>query len=168
MEPLNIVIRTRAIIRIIIAVTTIIRVADIPFFILKLCLQAFKNLPAGFKSFLQYIVMKIDSTRFGEVVIDGRTYFSDVTLYWDGTIEHREKDIIIDMDELSHILEKKIDIIVIGTGQEGTLGLMDNVRQLLADRKIRIFELKSPDAIEIFNSFASQGKRVAAIIHTTG
>ena len=112
--------------------------------------------------------MKIDSTSFGEIVIDGRTYFSDVTIYWDGTIEHREKDMVIDMQEMSRILKKKIDIIVIGTGQEGTLELTDKVRDLLANMKIKVFELKSPDAIELFNSFMSQGRKAAAVIQTMG
>ena len=113
-------------------------------------------------------MVKIDSVRFGEIVIDGKTYFSDVTVYWDGTIEHREKDIVVGMEEISRVLGRKINILVVGTGIRGSLELTERVRDLLEGMKIKTFELKSADAIELFNSFASQGRRAAAIIRTMG
>lgn len=112
-------------------------------------------------------MVKIDSTKFGEITIDGKTYYSDVTIFWDGTIEYRGKEHVIDMDEFMKILEKKINVFIVGTGQEGILVISGKVRELAIEMKIKIFELKSPDAIDLFNGLASQGRRVAAVIHTT-
>ena len=113
-------------------------------------------------------MVRIDSTRFGEINIDGKTHFSDVIVFWDGAIEYRQKDRVIGEDEFIKVLEKKINILVVGTGQHGTMTVSRKVRQIAAERKIKIFELQSPYAIDIFNSFASQGRRVVAIIQTTG
>jgi hypothetical protein len=113
-------------------------------------------------------MVKIDSTKFGEIVIDGKTHYSDVIVFWDGTINYREKDRIIDEEELSIVMEKKINILVVGTGQHGVMSLSGQARMLAVERKIKVFELQSPYAIDIFNGFASSGRKVAAIIHTTG
>ena len=112
-------------------------------------------------------MVKIDSTKFGEITIDGKTYYSDVTVYWDGKIEYRTKEHVIDVDEFLKLLEKKVDILIVGTGHEGIVDVSKKVRDLALDRKVKIIELQSPYAIEVFNSYASQHKKVVAVIHTT-
>ncbi len=111
-------------------------------------------------------MIKINSTKFGEVTINGRTYYSDVIVFWDGRIEYVEKDYFIDVDDVMKILENKINILIIGTGQDGSVRVSEKLRELAEDMKIKMFELKTPDAIELFNGFASQNRRVVAIIHT--
>ena len=112
-------------------------------------------------------MVKIDTTKFGEISIDGKIYYSDMTVFWDGTIEYRNKDHVINLNEFMKLLEKKVDILIVGTGHEGTVDVSEKVRDLARDRKVKVIELKSPLAIEIFNNYASQGKKVVAVIHTT-
>ena len=65
------------------------------------------------------------------------------------------------------LLEKKVDILIVGTGHEGIVDVSRKVRDLALDRKVKIIELQSPYAIEVFNNYASQHKKVVAVIHTT-
>lgn len=112
-------------------------------------------------------MVKIDSTSFGEIVIDKKTYYSDITVWWDGKIEYRDKSHVFDMSEFVRIMERKPDTIVIGIGQTGILKLLPEVKQVAEDKKVKIFVEQSPKAIEIFNGFVCSGKKVVAVIHTT-
>lgn len=112
-------------------------------------------------------MVKIDSTKFGEVTIDGKTYYSDVTVFWDGKIDFRQKEHVIDLDEFMQLLARKLDILIVGTGQVGVVDVSRKVREIAEDRKVKIIELKTPYAIEVFNAYASQGKKVIAVLHTT-
>ncbi len=112
-------------------------------------------------------MVKIDSTSFGEIVIDNKTYYSDMIVWWDGKTEYRDKSHVIDMSEFVKIMKRKPDTIVIGTGQTGVLKLLPEVEQVAEDKKVKIFVEKSPKAIEIFNGFVCSGKKVVAVIHTT-
>jgi hypothetical protein len=112
-------------------------------------------------------MVKINSTSFGEVKINGKTYYSDMTVWWDGKIEFREKSHVFDHNEFFRIARRKPEIIVIGTGQSGIVKVPDEVKQLAEEKKITIYEETSPKAIEIFNAFVSEKKRVVCVVHTT-
>ena len=107
-------------------------------------------------------MVKINSTKFGEVMIDGKTHYSDVIVFFDGTIEYREKDWVIEEDEFKKIIQRNVNIIIVGTGQQGTMSVSDKVRELANYMKIKIVEMKTPYAIELFNAYASQHRTVAA------
>ena len=113
-------------------------------------------------------MVRINSTKFGEIEINGKTHFSDVIIFWDGIIEYREKDKVVHIDEFKKIIDRKVNIIIIGTGQEGTMTVSNKVREMARYMKIKLVEMQSPYAIELFNAYASQHRAVAAIIHTTG
>ncbi len=51
-------------------------------------------------------MVKIDSTSFGEIVIDNKTYYSDMTVWWDGKTEYRDKSHVIDMSEFVKIMKR--------------------------------------------------------------
>jgi hypothetical protein len=115
-------------------------------------------------------MVKIDSTSFGELLIDGKTYYSDMTVWWDGRVEYRGKSHQLDMSEFVKLLQRKPEAIVIGTGQSpprGGLKILPEVLQMAEDRGIEIFSDLSPKAIQIFNGLLANKKKVVAVIHTT-
>jgi len=112
-------------------------------------------------------MVRIDSTSFGEVVVDGKTYYSDVTVWWDGRTEFRDKTHIFSMEEFLKILEKRPDTIVVGTGQHGVVKVPDEVRQVAEEQKVDLFIENSPKAMKIFNSFITEGRKAVAVIHST-
>lgn len=112
-------------------------------------------------------MVKINSTTFGEIVINGKTYYSDMIVWWDGKKEFRDKSHIFDVDEFVKLLKKNPKAIVIGTGQKGTVKIPEEVMELSEMKGVEIFVETSQKAIEIFNGFVKIKKKVVAVIHTT-
>lgn len=112
-------------------------------------------------------MVKIDSMKFGEITIDGKVYYSDMTVWWDGRTEYREKSHSLDTEEFSKIAARKPEIVVVGTGTDGVLKISDATKSLAEEMGIELFSDLSPKAIEMFNAFQKEGKKVVAIIHAT-
>ncbi len=110
---------------------------------------------------------RIDSVKWGEITIDGKAYYSDMYVYWDGRAEMRRKSHLFDIDEFAGLLQKDPEIIVIGIGHKGIVKVPEEVLQLAEDRNLELFMEKTPQAAEVFNAFAGEGKRVIAVLHTT-
>ena len=112
-------------------------------------------------------MVRIDSVKFGEIIVEGKTYYSDVIVWWDGKIEYREKSHEFGMGEFLKLVERKPEIIVIGTGISGVCKVPEEVEQVAKDKGIEIFKELSPKAAEMFNAFVSDKKRVVAVLHST-
>jgi len=112
-------------------------------------------------------MVKITAVRFGEVEIDGKVYFSDMIVWWDGRIEYREKSHVIGMSDFLKLAEKKPDIIVVGRGMNGDVKIEEEVEQAAEDKKIEIYHELSPKAAKMFNGFVADKKKAVAVIHST-
>ena len=62
--------------------------------------------------------MRIDSYSFGIIMIDGKTYTSDVIVFPERVFSPwwRKEGHFLRMEDLAEVLREKPDIIVIGTG----------------------------------------------------
>ena len=109
----------------------------------------------------------IDSVKFGEIRIDGKDYYSDVTVFWDGKVEYRMKEHVIELGEFIKVARKEPEVLVIGMGQSGSVKIATEVVEFAEGRKIEIFTEVTSKAVEIFNAFAQQGKKVVGIFHVT-
>jgi len=116
---------------------------------------------------LEVLMTQIRSTKFGEITIGKKTYYSDVVVWWDGKVDLKTKKHILTIDDFIGIFEKNPEIIVIGTGQEGGIKIAPEVEEVASDKKIKIFVETTPKAADIFNAFVKTGKKVVAIMHTT-
>ena len=112
-------------------------------------------------------MVKVDSMVFGEIKVDGKTYYSDIVLWWDGRVELRPKSHEFTIDEFVHLLKRSPESVVIGTGTDGVMEIAEEVMQVAEDKKIKVFVDKSPNAAEVFNGQAMQGKKVVAVLHAT-
>lgn len=112
-------------------------------------------------------MVKIDSMKFGEIRVDGKTYYSDLTIWWDGHVEMRDKSHTFGADEFLGIASKKPEVIVVGTGTDGVLRIEEEVGQLASRKGIKIYDEISPKAVDLFNAFLAEGKRVVGVIHAT-
>jgi hypothetical protein len=109
----------------------------------------------------------IDSVSYGEIVIQGKTYYSDMVLWWNGENALLEKTHIIDTPLLEKILKKGPDSVVVGTGIKGTVKILPGVREKLEKRHVKLFVDKTGNAAEIYNGLVACGKRPAAVMHVT-
>ena len=115
-------------------------------------------------------MVRIDATSFGELVVNGKTYYSDMIVWWDGKVEYREKSHQLDMSEFVKLLRKRPEAVVVGKGQsapKGTLKILPEVLQAAEDQGVEIFAETSSKAIEMFNAFVADKKKVIAVIHVT-
>jgi len=112
-------------------------------------------------------MVNIDAVKFGELKIDGKIYYSDMIVWWDGKMEFRKKSHVFDMAEFKRVLRRKPKAIVIGTGIAGIVKVPEDVRKTSKRKKIKLFIDISGNAIDIFNGLAKTGKKAVAIIHTT-
>jgi len=114
------------------------------------------------------MTVEINSTRFGEVDINGKTYYSDMIVWWDGKIEFLSKRHIFNNKEISRLLKRRPEAIIIGTGQKGGIVKVTDGAQKLAKAKgVKLFIDQSPDAIDIFNGLIADNKKAVAVIHVT-
>ena len=111
--------------------------------------------------------VKINSTKFGEITINGKPHDSDMTVYWNGKMSYRTKEHTIELGEFIKVLKAGPEIVIIGTGEVGVVKLTQEVVQWAEDKKVTIYTEKTPKAAEIFNAFAEQGKKVVGIFHVT-
>lgn len=111
-------------------------------------------------------MVRIDSTSSGEIVIDGKTYYSDMIVWWDGKKEFKIKFHQFTLDDFLSLSKRKPGFIVIGTGQGESVEISEKAEEMAEIKKIMIYVEKSPKAIEIFNGFIADGKKAVAVIHT--
>ncbi len=123
--------------------------------------------------------MEIDSTSFGHITIDGKEYQYDVVLYPSG-VERRDKWITkrehgtshkFTREELEEYLEnagsKEINVLYVGTGQQGKLGLLKEAKDLLDEKNIELAEYRTPKAAEKYNEDDRDRNKKLGIFHVT-
>ena len=115
--------------------------------------------------------MRFESFSFGSIQIDGVTYGHDLVIDR-GTIRKRKKRASKQYrDAYGHTpLSAKENIpwrcrrLVVGTGAEGALPVMEEVRKEAHLRKVELLSLPTKDAVAILNR---GGKDTNAILHVT-
>ena len=109
----------------------------------------------------------ISEFSFGKIVVDGKTYTSDIKIV-DGRVISdwwRKKGHRVDIEDISDILVTEPEIVVIGRGTPGLLKSTVSLREYLAAGHIELIEKKTPKAIAAFNKLFQQGRKVAAGFH---
>lgn len=112
--------------------------------------------------------MKIDSTEFGSITIEGKRYSHDVVVSYKGKIEKGwlQTRHLINEKEFLEFLKEDPEVIVIGNGQYGACEVSNNFKKLAEDKGIEVIISKTPEAIEKFNELV-KAKKVVAYFHTT-
>jgi hypothetical protein len=111
--------------------------------------------------------INIDSTKFGEITINGKPYDSDMTLFWNGRLSYRSKEHVIELGEFMKILKAGPEMVVIGKGQEGVMKIAREVLEWAKTKKVELYTENTPKAAEMFNAFVKNGKKVVGIFHVT-
>jgi hypothetical protein len=111
-------------------------------------------------------MVEIESVGFGEVKVDGRSYFSDVVVWWDGRVDYRPKSVAITFDDYTRLLARAPEIIVVGGGKSAASRIDESIVPDCENRDIELFTETSKKAAAIFNAFAAQGRRAVAVIRT--
>lgn len=108
--------------------------------------------------------MHIDDYSFGRIVIDGKTYTSDVIVYparvnpswW------RKEGHYLREEDLADVAAEAPDVVVVGTGNSGVMEVPRKTVSFLESRGIRVFVEKTGKAVDTFNKQQGAGKVVGA------
>ena len=115
----------------------------------------------------------IDSTIFGAITIDGKTYEHDVVVRLSGEVVQRKKKLskklygtshVLSEDEAKFLFEKSCDQIIIGSGQMGNVHLSPEAEAYFERKGCEVLLKQTPEAIQVFNR--SRAKRIG-LFHVT-
>ncbi|MDI6738599.1 MAG: MTH938/NDUFAF3 family protein [Nanoarchaeota archaeon] len=109
----------------------------------------------------------IDIYRFGEIVIDGKSYHQDVILALNKVITNwkREEGHLLKANDLKAALKEKPKVLIVGTGYEGCMKVDSSVAYLCERQGIKLIAQKTKEAVNTFNSMVREG--VIAALHLT-
>jgi hypothetical protein len=117
------------------------------------------------------MAMRIDRFTFGSIRIDGEIHAHDVVIDHGRLRKRRKKPSKPFRDAFGHTpLSDEEDIpwncrrLVVGTGAEGALPVMDEVKQEAARRKVELLILPTREAIR---ELQTQRNETNAILHVT-
>ncbi len=107
----------------------------------------------------------IDSYRFGEIVINGRKYSSDVIVLPDRVQGSwwRRKGHELNLEDITGVLTESLEVLIIGTGAAGVMKVPPEVRQEVAARGIKLMVEPTSEAVETYNRLCPSQKVVAAL-----
>ncbi|MFH1710187.1 MAG: Mth938-like domain-containing protein [bacterium] len=110
----------------------------------------------------------IDGYEFGEITVDGKIYHHDVIIYKDKVDDswRRIEGHRISLGDVAQILDKKPEILVIGTGADGVMAVPEKVKAEIEAKGIAVIINRTGDACEKYNELAPS-KNVIAALHLT-
>jgi hypothetical protein len=111
---------------------------------------------------------KIESYRFGEIVIDGRRYSSDVIVYPDRVDSRwwRQEGHSLLPTDVWEVLQTPPDVLVIGQGSPGRMDVPSETRRQLQETGLEVIVEPTEQACKTYNRLRSK-RRVVAALHLT-
>lgn len=109
----------------------------------------------------------IDHYSFGSIKIDGKNYEHDMIISSSGVKSWwRATSHEVSINDVEPILEEKPKTIIFGTGASGVMKVSSETEDYLRQQGISIEILKTPEAVELFNT-QSTTTGVVAALHLT-
>jgi len=111
---------------------------------------------------------RIDSYEFGRLVVDGKTYTSDVIIFPHGVKGGwwRKEGHRLCLEDLKEVLEEKPEVLVVGTGYSGLVEVPREVAEGLQAQGIKVVVEPTSKAVKTYNEL-SRSKKVVAALHLT-
>lgn len=109
--------------------------------------------------------MKITHYSFGKIIIDGKTYNSDVIIYPDRVDSSwwRKEGHYLQIVDLKDVISAKPSDLIIGTGYYGAMEVPGEVIEFLKSKGIEICIEKTARAVELYNEGAQKAPTIAAL-----
>lgn len=106
---------------------------------------------------------------FGRIVIDGKTYTSDVLITPQGINGSwwRKSGHAVEKEDVREVMEAGPEIIVLGQGKPGRMQATDDLKKYLEEKGVRLIEEPTARAVETYNRLAEGENVVCAGFHLT-
>jgi len=111
---------------------------------------------------------QIDSYHFGEVVVDGKRYRSDVIIFPDRVQPNwwREEGHTLAPADIWEVLQNPPEVLVVGLGAYGRMVVPSETRRRLEEAGIQLIALPTEQACRTYNQL-SRDRIVVAALHLT-
>jgi hypothetical protein len=113
--------------------------------------------------------LRIEGFSFGSIVINGRTYTTDLIIFPDGHVVDswwRKSGHKLSSDDIGKLIDSEPEVIIAGTGVSGLLEPEEGLEKMLSEKGINFIHAPNQRAIELYNEVISK-KRVGACFHLT-
>ena len=113
--------------------------------------------------------MNIEDYRFGRIVIDGKSYTSDVFVFPDRVKDGwwRNEGHELCPADLWEVVQEKPEVLVVGTGASGLMRVLPKTEEYLEREGIKLIVRRTAEACQAFNRLRSSVEKVAAALHLT-
>ena len=110
----------------------------------------------------------IDSYQFGEIVINGKKYTSDVIIFPDRVRDNwwRKTGHQLRLGDIAEVLTESPEVLVVGTGASGLVEVLPETRQAAQAQGIKLITEPTDKACRTYNQL-SQSQRAVAALHLT-
>jgi hypothetical protein len=119
------------------------------------------------KYWIEGIIM-IESYSFGRIVIDGKTYTSDVIIYPDNVNDswRRKNGHLLQKEDLRDIIQFNPEVLIVGTGDNGLMKVPNDTKQFLESKGIELISGETSKACDIYNKLKGR-RNIVAAFHLT-
>ena len=106
----------------------------------------------------------IESYKFGEIIINGKKYSSDLIIFEDYIYDSwwRKEGHNLCIDDIEKVIDKKPDILIIGTGYYGLMKVPLELIKYLESNNIEVIIKKTKDACDEYNTLYKKKNTIAA------
>ncbi len=110
----------------------------------------------------------IDNYRFGQIVVGGEKYTSDVIISPDSVRSNwrRETGHQLCLGDIADIIKESPEVLVVGAGAFGLVKVLPEVQKDIKARGIELIVENTDKACETYNQLC-QERRVVAALHLT-
>ena len=107
---------------------------------------------------------RIDSYRFGQVVINGKRYTSDVIIFPDRVKDNwwKKRGHQLCLHDIAEVIAENPEVLVVGTGQSGLMKVLPEVKQAVEAEGIKLIVETTDKACHTYNQFCQSQRTVAA------
>lgn len=113
--------------------------------------------------------MHIDSYRFGEMLVNGRSFTSDLIIFSDRIEDQwwRENGHLVNPQDLNEVITIRPDVLVVGRGKLGAMKIPEETISAIEDAGIQLVDARTEEAIVVYNQIATTGRNVVGAFHLT-
>lgn len=112
----------------------------------------------------------IEEYKFGQILIDGQEYQEDVEIRWTDEVLlwPKEENHLIGLEDVARAAGAGPEVIVIGTGESGNAQILQEVKDYLQEKGIKLIVDHTEQATKTFNiikedSFEEDGRQAKVI-----
>ena len=110
----------------------------------------------------------IDSYQFGEIVINGKKYSSDVLIFPDKVIDNwwRKTGHELCPEDIAEIFKEKPEVLIVGCGASSMMKVLPELKKMAKNQGIELIVEPTDKACDTYNRL-SHSQRPVAALHLT-